>query len=187
MWEILSFSLSDWTVSAAVAEEADVLEEDVFPEEAVSCFLSPLNTESVDFPDTPVSSRLQCFVSLCGLFVPSWVCLLDCIYFCNICMFLMKIEKAQWPCGKYIYKHLSSTRVFTFYMWVNLKATNTEQKVDRVKQSQVFKFCYILLKVTFLAIMLVKKTQLQGAPRKTNREKSKFVLQNLEQRYLKEF
>lgn len=51
-------------MSAAVAEEADVLEEDVFPEEAVSCFLSPLNTESVDFPDTPVSSRLQCFVSL---------------------------------------------------------------------------------------------------------------------------
>uniref|UniRef100_A0A3P9D496 Si:dkey-33c9.6 n=1 Tax=Maylandia zebra TaxID=106582 RepID=A0A3P9D496_9CICH len=42
-------------VSAAVAEEADVLEEDVFPEEAVSCFLSPLNTESVDFPDTPTT------------------------------------------------------------------------------------------------------------------------------------
>ncbi|XP_072232517.1 active breakpoint cluster region-related protein [Leuresthes tenuis] len=36
-----------------VEEEADVLDEDVFQEEAVSCFLSPLNTESVDFPDTP--------------------------------------------------------------------------------------------------------------------------------------
>ncbi|KAM4536877.1 active breakpoint cluster region-related protein isoform 3-T3 [Odontesthes bonariensis] len=34
-------------------EEAEVLEEDVFQEEAVSCFLSPLNTEGVDFPDTP--------------------------------------------------------------------------------------------------------------------------------------
>ncbi|XP_070711068.1 active breakpoint cluster region-related protein [Pempheris klunzingeri] len=36
-----------------VEPEADVLEEDVFQEEAVSCFLSPLLSESVDFPDTP--------------------------------------------------------------------------------------------------------------------------------------
>ncbi|XP_076581250.1 active breakpoint cluster region-related protein isoform X2 [Chaetodon auriga] len=36
-----------------VEEEADVLEEDVFQEEAVSCFLSPLHSESLDFPDTP--------------------------------------------------------------------------------------------------------------------------------------
>ncbi|XP_041842653.1 active breakpoint cluster region-related protein isoform X2 [Melanotaenia boesemani] len=36
-----------------VEEEVDVLEEDVFQEEAVSSFLSPLNTESIDFPDTP--------------------------------------------------------------------------------------------------------------------------------------
>nr|XP_015802359.2 breakpoint cluster region protein isoform X1 [Nothobranchius furzeri] len=35
-----------------VEAEADALE-DVFHEEVVSCFLSPLNTESVDFPDTP--------------------------------------------------------------------------------------------------------------------------------------
>uniref|UniRef100_A0A1A8EV15 Breakpoint cluster region n=2 Tax=Nothobranchius korthausae TaxID=1143690 RepID=A0A1A8EV15_9TELE len=35
-----------------VEAEADALE-DVFHEEGVSCFLSPLNTESVDFPDTP--------------------------------------------------------------------------------------------------------------------------------------
>ncbi|XP_070848817.1 active breakpoint cluster region-related protein isoform X2 [Chaetodon trifascialis] len=36
-----------------VEAEADVLEEDVFQEEAVSCFLSPLHSESLDFPDTP--------------------------------------------------------------------------------------------------------------------------------------
>ncbi|XP_069563754.1 active breakpoint cluster region-related protein [Brachyistius frenatus] len=33
--------------------ETDVLEEDVFQEEAVSCLLSPLNAETMDFPDTP--------------------------------------------------------------------------------------------------------------------------------------
>ncbi|KAM9718054.1 active breakpoint cluster region-related protein [Menidia menidia] len=38
-----------------VEEETEVLEEDVFQEEAVSCYLSPLNTESIDFPDTPTS------------------------------------------------------------------------------------------------------------------------------------
>ncbi|XP_044041038.1 active breakpoint cluster region-related protein isoform X3 [Siniperca chuatsi] len=36
-----------------VEAETDVLEEDVFQEEAVSCYLSPLLSESVDFPDTP--------------------------------------------------------------------------------------------------------------------------------------
>ncbi|XP_041821379.1 breakpoint cluster region protein isoform X2 [Chelmon rostratus] len=36
-----------------VVAETDVLEEDVFQEEAVSCFLSPLHSESLDFPDTP--------------------------------------------------------------------------------------------------------------------------------------
>lgn len=39
-----------------VAEaEADVLEEDVFQEEAVSCLLSPLHSESIDFPESPTS------------------------------------------------------------------------------------------------------------------------------------
>ncbi|KAG7243436.1 hypothetical protein INR49_011893 [Caranx melampygus] len=38
-----------------VEPEAEVLEEDVFQEEAVACLLSPLNTESLDFPDTPTS------------------------------------------------------------------------------------------------------------------------------------
>ena len=42
-------------VSVVVVEEADVLEEDVFHEEAVTCLLSPLHPESLDFPDTPVS------------------------------------------------------------------------------------------------------------------------------------
>ena len=42
-------------VFVAVEGEPEVLEEDVFQEEAVSCFSSPLNTESIDFPDTPVS------------------------------------------------------------------------------------------------------------------------------------
>ncbi|KAM3590067.1 uncharacterized protein V6R79_003178 [Siganus canaliculatus] len=41
---------------AVVAEpDADVLEEDVFHEEAVSCLLSPLHSETLDFPDTPTS------------------------------------------------------------------------------------------------------------------------------------
>ncbi|XP_018551974.1 active breakpoint cluster region-related protein isoform X1 [Lates calcarifer] len=40
-------------VPVVVEAEPDVLEEDVFQEEAVSCFLSPLQTESIDFPDTP--------------------------------------------------------------------------------------------------------------------------------------
>lgn len=40
-----------------VEEEHDVLEEDVFQEEVVSCFLSPLHAESVDYPETPVSSH----------------------------------------------------------------------------------------------------------------------------------
>ncbi|KAM9335239.1 active breakpoint cluster region-related protein [Symphorus nematophorus] len=37
-------------------EEADVLDEDVFQEEAVSCCLSPLHAESIEFPDTPTLS-----------------------------------------------------------------------------------------------------------------------------------
>ncbi|XP_017281706.1 active breakpoint cluster region-related protein [Kryptolebias marmoratus] len=40
------------TQHVPVVAEADVLE-DVFQEEAVSCFLSPLHSESLDFPDTP--------------------------------------------------------------------------------------------------------------------------------------
>lgn len=44
-------------VTVEVEAEADVLEEDVFQEEAVSCLLSPLQAESLDFPDTPVSSH----------------------------------------------------------------------------------------------------------------------------------
>ncbi|XP_051284797.1 active breakpoint cluster region-related protein isoform X1 [Dicentrarchus labrax] len=42
-------------VPVVVEAEADVLEEDVFQEEAVSCYLSPLHSESLDFPDTPTS------------------------------------------------------------------------------------------------------------------------------------
>lgn len=40
-------------VPVLVVAEADVLEEDVFQEEAVSCLLSPLHPETLDFPDTP--------------------------------------------------------------------------------------------------------------------------------------
>ncbi|XP_026209151.1 active breakpoint cluster region-related protein isoform X2 [Anabas testudineus] len=36
-----------------VETEPEVLEEDVFPEEVVTSFLSPLQAESIDFPDTP--------------------------------------------------------------------------------------------------------------------------------------
>ncbi|XP_039996245.1 active breakpoint cluster region-related protein isoform X3 [Xiphias gladius] len=36
-----------------VEAETEVLEEDVFQEEAVSCFLSPFQAESIDFPETP--------------------------------------------------------------------------------------------------------------------------------------
>lgn len=39
-----------------VAAEADIMEEDVFHEEGVSSFLSTMNIESIDLPDTPVSS-----------------------------------------------------------------------------------------------------------------------------------
>ncbi|XP_051799992.1 active breakpoint cluster region-related protein isoform X2 [Acanthochromis polyacanthus] len=42
-----------------VETDTDVLEEDVFREEAESCFLSPLITESIDFPDTPTSCSLE--------------------------------------------------------------------------------------------------------------------------------
>ncbi|CAK6952901.1 active breakpoint cluster region-related protein [Scomber scombrus] len=38
-----------------VEVEPDVLEEDVFQEEVVSCFFSPLHAESVDFPETPTT------------------------------------------------------------------------------------------------------------------------------------
>ena len=48
--------------------EADVLEEDVFPEEAVSCLLSPLHSDSVDFPESPVS--LHAFTS--HITIPFW-------------------------------------------------------------------------------------------------------------------
>lgn len=42
-------------VSVLVEAEPDVLEEDVFQDEVVPSFLSPLQAESIDFPDTPVS------------------------------------------------------------------------------------------------------------------------------------
>ncbi|KAA8579092.1 hypothetical protein FQN60_007212 [Etheostoma spectabile] len=45
------------TYSVGVVEpETEVLEEDVFQEEAVSCLLSPLLPKSLDFPDTPTLS-----------------------------------------------------------------------------------------------------------------------------------
>ncbi|XP_029932091.1 breakpoint cluster region protein isoform X2 [Myripristis murdjan] len=40
-------------IPVEVEADIDVLEEDVFQEESVSCLLSPLHTESVDLPDTP--------------------------------------------------------------------------------------------------------------------------------------
>ncbi|KAI9543337.1 hypothetical protein NQZ68_011986 [Dissostichus eleginoides] len=43
-------------VPAVVQTETEVMEEDVFQEEADSCPLSPLHPESVDFPDTPTLS-----------------------------------------------------------------------------------------------------------------------------------
>lgn len=42
-------------VGVSAEMEPDVLEEDVFQDEVVSSFLSPLQTDSMDFPDTPVS------------------------------------------------------------------------------------------------------------------------------------
>lgn len=39
----------------AVETETEAVEEDVFPEEAAPCSVSPLHAESLDFPDTPVS------------------------------------------------------------------------------------------------------------------------------------
>ncbi|MEQ2252996.1 hypothetical protein ILYODFUR_027493, partial [Ilyodon furcidens] len=38
--------------SQHVAEAGGDILEDVFQEEAVSCFLSPFSSESIDFPDT---------------------------------------------------------------------------------------------------------------------------------------
>ncbi|XP_071315581.1 active breakpoint cluster region-related protein isoform X2 [Trachinotus anak] len=46
-------------VPVVVEAEPDILEEDVFQEEAVSCFLSPLQAENIDFPDTPTSCSLE--------------------------------------------------------------------------------------------------------------------------------
>ena len=46
-----------YCVSVVVEAETEVLEEEVFQEEVMPCFLSPLQAESIDFPDTPVSSR----------------------------------------------------------------------------------------------------------------------------------
>uniref|UniRef100_UPI0037E9886C active breakpoint cluster region-related protein n=1 Tax=Semicossyphus pulcher TaxID=241346 RepID=UPI0037E9886C len=43
----------EYLESQDVPVEAEVLEEDVFQEEAVSCLLSPLHPEILDFPDTP--------------------------------------------------------------------------------------------------------------------------------------
>ncbi|XP_029942761.1 breakpoint cluster region protein isoform X2 [Salarias fasciatus] len=42
-----------------VETESDVLEEDVFHEESVSCLLSSLNPESIELPDTPNSFSLE--------------------------------------------------------------------------------------------------------------------------------
>ncbi|XP_071371394.1 active breakpoint cluster region-related protein isoform X1 [Centroberyx affinis] len=45
--------LESQQIPVEVEAESDVLDEDVFQEETVSCLLSPLHTESVDLPDTP--------------------------------------------------------------------------------------------------------------------------------------
>nr|XP_046237451.1 active breakpoint cluster region-related protein isoform X2 [Scatophagus argus] len=45
--------LESQQVPVVVEAETDALEEDVFQEEGLSCFLSPLHPESLDFPDTP--------------------------------------------------------------------------------------------------------------------------------------
>ncbi|XP_067435872.1 breakpoint cluster region protein [Thunnus thynnus] len=46
-------------IPVEVEPQPDVLEEDVFQEEAVSCLLSPLQAECLDFPDTPTSCSLE--------------------------------------------------------------------------------------------------------------------------------
>ncbi|XP_071062626.1 breakpoint cluster region protein isoform X1 [Pseudochaenichthys georgianus] len=48
--------LTSQHVPAVVQTETEVMEEDVFQEEADSCPLSPLHPQSVDFPDTPTLS-----------------------------------------------------------------------------------------------------------------------------------
>ncbi|KAM3857431.1 active breakpoint cluster region-related protein [Diretmus argenteus] len=45
--------LESQQIPVEVEADCDVLEEDVFQEESVACLLSPLHTDSVDFPDTP--------------------------------------------------------------------------------------------------------------------------------------
>ncbi|XP_068569433.1 active breakpoint cluster region-related protein isoform X1 [Cebidichthys violaceus] len=50
--EALSY-LESQHVPVVVEAETEALEEDVFQEEAVSCLLSPLHPETLDFPDTP--------------------------------------------------------------------------------------------------------------------------------------
>ncbi len=70
-------------VSVVVEAEADVLEEDVFQEEAESCLFSPLHSETIDFPDTPVSLHafaLQmrkekwCLTQLSVIYLVCWHC-----------------------------------------------------------------------------------------------------------------
>lgn len=45
--------------------EPDPLEEDVFQEESEGFLLSPLQTDSVDLPDTPVSQHTMVHVTHC--------------------------------------------------------------------------------------------------------------------------
>ncbi|KAM4611554.1 active breakpoint cluster region-related protein [Polymixia lowei] len=45
--------LESQQIPVEVEEDTDVLDEDVFQEETAACPLSPLQTESMDFPDTP--------------------------------------------------------------------------------------------------------------------------------------
>ncbi|KAM7377269.1 hypothetical protein PAMA_013864 [Pampus argenteus] len=47
--------LNSQHVPVEVETEPEVLEEDVFQEEAMSCLLTPLQAECLDFPDTPTS------------------------------------------------------------------------------------------------------------------------------------
>lgn len=92
---------------------------------------------------------------------------------------MMKMEKDQWPSGKYIKKPFS-TIVLTFY---NVSKFESNQRRTESRQSEAEPSFQVLLHRAFWLLCWLKPHNC----RKTNNEKSNFVLQNLEQRYLKEF
>ncbi|TMS02273.1 Breakpoint cluster region protein [Larimichthys crocea] len=94
-----------------VEAEADVLEEDVFQEEAC---LSPLPSESIDFPDTPVTRR-KCWIG--GSVVLKGIMESEEVYLSELEALLMPM-KALWASAGTSQPVLSSRQVQTVFYQV---------------------------------------------------------------------